>query len=314
MPQRIAGRDRGLCSIVMSRPADNEVGETLRYEARCGWKPLRIASTGLFFLIFAIGTALTQLLVLPWAYALPKSSRDASWTSARIRRSRQLIHLLARGYVFTMRGMDLLDFRRVQGDRKDPAGVLVIANHPTLLDAVFMMTVLPQAAFVVKRSLARNPFTAFFIYSANYLVNHCEQELVEKGGAMLRGGDTLVLFPEGTRSTDPYQPQFKRGAAHVALVAKAPISLWCIGCYPATLQRGQAWYDVPDRRSLVVIESVERITYPQWLAALEPGGNGATLKSGVAARRLTQYLTQRQHNAITDQITKFSVGADTLYR
>ena len=62
-------------------------------------------------------------------------------------------------------------------------GVLVVANHPTLLDAVLLMAVMPNATFIVKAAMAHNPITCWIVSLAGYIPNdEVGVELVEKAG------------------------------------------------------------------------------------------------------------------------------------
>ena len=277
----------------------------------------RVAATGFSFVVFGLGTLLIQFFVLPWIYLMPRSTQDRDYRTARIRRARHLIYLSARAYVQLLRILATCDLR-YEGIKHESNESLIIANHPTLLDAIFMMAVLPQVTFVVKAPLARNIFTFLLVHAADYLVNDSEETLIDDAAKRLTAGESIVIFPEATRSSDPYRPKFKRGAAHIALAAKVPVTVFCVGCYPATLQRGQSWYDVPDKRSLVVLECVEQLQLKHWQSALATSKADSeeidNMKPGIAARKLTRFLNERQLKAIQQQIHSFDISRDKLYR
>ena len=87
--------------------------------------------------------------------------------------------------------------------RETPAcrGKLIIANHPTLIDIVLLMALLPDTKCVVKSELFSNRLMGPVVRAAGYIRNDYEPEvLIEKCRETLEAGYNLIIFPEGTRS------------------------------------------------------------------------------------------------------------------
>lgn len=99
-----------------------------------------------------------------------------------------------------------LDLRALDGLRGD--GPLIIApNHPCLLDAVLLVSRLPNAVCVMKVTLLGNFLLGPASRLARYVRNDSLIRLVSSAREELRLGGQLLLFPEGTRSTgDPIGP------------------------------------------------------------------------------------------------------------
>lgn len=99
-----------------------------------------------------------------------------------------------------------LDLRALDGLRS--AGPLIIApNHPCLLDAVLLVSRLPNAVCVMKGALLRNFLLGPASRLARYVPNDSLLRLVTSASEELRLGGQLLLFPEGTRSSaDPIGP------------------------------------------------------------------------------------------------------------
>jgi 1-acyl-sn-glycerol-3-phosphate acyltransferase len=139
---------------------------------------------------------------------------------------------------------------RVEGRehwRRD-RGYLVVANHPTLIDIVFLLALFEGADCVVKASAVRNPFWGLLVRAADYVSNEDPVALLEEAAARLEAGRTVVLFPEGTRTMPGQPPAF--GAAAGVIATRA--GCWClpavIGCTPPTLYKNLPWYRVPASR------------------------------------------------------------------
>jgi 1-acyl-sn-glycerol-3-phosphate acyltransferase len=72
--------------------------------------------------------------------------------------------------------------------------------------------------------------------------------MIHAAEAALQAGETLLMFPEGTR-TVPGQPMaLQRGAANVALRAARVLTPVFISCEPPTLSKNLPWYRIPPRR------------------------------------------------------------------
>ena len=87
-------------------------------------------------------------------------------------------------------------------DELRDAGPLIIApNHPCLLDAVLLVSRLPNAVCVMKGSLHRSFLLGPASRLARYVPNDSLLRLMTSAGEELELGGQLVLFPEGTRSS-----------------------------------------------------------------------------------------------------------------
>ena len=80
-----------------------------------------------------------------------------------------------------MRRLGVLTVSVSGAARLQREGLLVLANHPTLIDVVLLVALLPDADCVVKRAVARNPFMRATVRAAGYIVNDDGPALVEAG-------------------------------------------------------------------------------------------------------------------------------------
>ena len=96
-------------------------------------------------------------------------------------------------------------------DRLRDAGPLIIAaNHPSLLDAVLIVSRLPNAVCEMKSSLMDNLLFGSAARLARYVRNDGALQMIRCSRDELRHGAQLVMFPEGTRTRrfplDPLTP------------------------------------------------------------------------------------------------------------
>jgi 1-acyl-sn-glycerol-3-phosphate acyltransferase len=72
--------------------------------------------------------------------------------------------------------------------------------------------------------------------------------MVEQTAAALAEGQSVIIFPEGTRTTPGQALQFHRGAANIAVKAALIVTPVFIRCDPTTLAKNMPWYRIPPRR------------------------------------------------------------------
>lgn len=239
-------------------------------------KMWRVAATGFAFVLFGLGGLSLGLFL--GADLLLVRARPAT----KIRVVRRVISLLCAWYIRTLRCLGLLTYHCEGFAGLDWRGKLIVANHPTLLDAVFLMALVPNATFVAKASMTRHAMVGAAARLAGYIANDQEGvQLLDRAKEALQQGQALVIFPEGTRTGDA-APKFKRGAANIAIATGCTIIPIHISCDPPTLRKNQKWYDVPPRKPHFVISVLPEIRLHQVIDTGRP--------IGVQARYLNTYL------------------------
>ncbi|RZT39298.1 lysophospholipid acyltransferase family protein [Cupriavidus agavae] len=238
----------------------------------------RVCATGFCFSSFGVGGLLLRVLVFPVLALLP-------WSDAtRQRACRGLIHHVFRLFVWLMHSVGVIRYEVRHAERLQREGLLVVANHPSLIDTVFLMSLTPRPDCVVKSALVRNPFTRGPVLATGWVRNDSGAAMVEDCIASLRAGNNLIIFPEGTRTRPGLPPDLRRGAANVAVRGGFALTPVVIRCHPPTLTKGEKWYHVPVRRPRFVIDVHPDVPVSAWV----PAG----LDDALAVRQLTQSLSE----------------------
>jgi 1-acyl-sn-glycerol-3-phosphate acyltransferase len=128
---------------------------------------------------------------------------------------------------------------------RDARGLIVVANHPSMLDALMLVARLPRSACVMKASLAHNPFLGPGARLARYIRNDSALGMVRMAVADLKAGGQLVLFPEGTRTTDAPVNSFRPGFTLIAKLARTPIQAVIIDTESPYLRKGWPLWRLP---------------------------------------------------------------------
>jgi 1-acyl-sn-glycerol-3-phosphate acyltransferase len=236
----------------------------------------RVVATGLSFVIFGVGGLLLRVAVFPLLNLLVQHRQR------RIALARNVIRLTFRGFVGLMQWLGVLRYEISGLQRLERAGLLILANHPTLIDTVFLMAFVKHADCIVKSGLWNNPFTSGPVRAAGYVNNDQGDGLVADCISSLQNGNNLIVFPEGTRTPSCGTILLKRGAANIAVRAARNVTPVRIHCDPMTLGKGEKWWRVPPRFARFRIEVCEDISIDRFIA----GGASDVM----AARHLTEYL------------------------
>lgn len=263
--------------------------------ARCGGKAQRanawhwrLVATGLCFVLFGLGAILVGTMWIPLATRLAGRRGDPRM------RARAAIRRGMRCFVEAMRVLGVLTYEVRGVERLGRPGQLVLANHPSLIDAVFLLAFVPNAACIVKQALCRHPVTRAAVRAAGFIGNEPTAEMIERAAAALAAGECLIMFPEGTRSVPDAPLAFQRGAANIALRAAAVVTPVYIRCAPTTLTKAEPWYRIPPRRvrfSLEVGEDIDPRPHRE-------GAGGGVLPLPIASRAFNAHLRERFRQAL----------------
>lgn len=237
----------------------------------------RLLATALSFSLFGIGGVLLRLLVFPLLALLPGDQLT------RRTRARATVSWSFRWFVEFMFRTGVLTYEVEGIERLGRSGQMVIANHPSLIDVVVLIAFIRDANCVVKQSLWDNPSMRGPIRAAQYISNSGSLDMLDEAAGALQSGQTLIVFPEGTRTTPGQHPEFHRGAAAIALRGARIVTPVVISVTPTTLTKAEPWYSIPSRRFHFRLRVGEDID-PQQFSALGP--------APVASRKLNEHLHQ----------------------
>lgn len=117
----------------------------------------------------------------------------------------------------------------VTGREHLPRGPCVlVANHQSMADILALMGLGHDFKFVAKASLFTIPFFGWIMRRMHYVAIErgklpSTQEMMVRCEALLRAGEPVLIFPEGTYASGPQRLRFKRGAFKLAQLCQVPI-------------------------------------------------------------------------------------------
>jgi 1-acyl-sn-glycerol-3-phosphate acyltransferase len=236
-----------------------------------------VIATGICFGGFGVGGVILTLFVVPILHLMP-GGKEAQ----RIR-ARYIIHKLFWLVMFVSHNMGILKFK-IDGpvELLRSGHALVLANHPSYIDVVAILSQIPDADCVVKSEHWKNPVFGGAVRAAEYISNNSPEQVIESCAETVKEGGTLVIFPEGTRSILGEPMQFLRGAAHIALLSSGWIVPVVIRVEPPAWTKSHKWYQIPDQRICFTMSIGQLGTLTDWVEE--------TRDSPIAARKLTEAL------------------------
>ena len=134
-------------------------------------------------------------------------------------------------------GLMRIDYTALDALERD-AGLIIAANHPTMLDALLVIARVPRGICIMRASLMRNPFLGAGARLARYIRNDPPRGMIRGCVENLKAGGQLVLFPEGTRTIRPPINAFRPGLTLIAQMAQVPIQTVLIESASRYLAKG----------------------------------------------------------------------------
>ncbi len=203
--------------------------------------------------------ALMSVLIVPayWLFV-----RDPAH---RARAVRSVVYQLMRNYVGSMRALRLIDLEISGLDARAGAG-LADRRQSSVADRRAHLAGPCERRRRGRQALvAGKPFTAGGIRGADYVVNADALSLIEECRARIAAGESLVLFPECTRTADDGVIRLQRGAAHIAVRSGCPVIPVTIEFSEPLLTKKSRWWLAPKVRPRVRVVGHPAIDPAQFL-------------------------------------------------
>lgn len=201
-----------------------------------------LAGSILMYLRLCLGFGGLGLLCLAWTpvalvlnLLMPKALRR--------RLGRFAVMLGFRGYLRYLALIGVVHCDLSELDCLRGQGPLILApNHPSLLDAVMILSRLPNLTCIIKASLFDSIFFGAGARMAGYLRNDTLIGVVKEATVELRRGSQLLMFPEGTRTVTPPLDRCKGGLALAAARAGVPVQAVIIETESRFLGKGWSFF------------------------------------------------------------------------
>lgn len=206
------------------------------------------------FFIFGIGAVILNFLLFPFI----KNNKELC---------SDIIHNTWRFFVNLMMFLKLfrLDVKKL----KKIENKVIVSTHPSFIDIVILIALIPRSTCFVKKELAHNPILKNLVTSI-FITNEVElEELKSESKKMLDRGFNVIIFPSGIRHRRDEFPKIRKGASLVALNAGkniVPVRMFSDRDF---LFINQPFYAVSDRCVNFEIEQMREINIADFIGESE---------------------------------------------
>jgi 1-acyl-sn-glycerol-3-phosphate acyltransferase len=205
-------------------------------------RPFKIA-----YEYFALYSSLTLLglICLTWSvFALPLYFILPRRIGTAVGRRGIMSGFRIYAWSLAITGTYRLDLRAIDSLKGGPA-VILAPNHPSLIDALLILTRHPNLVCVMKSALMRNVFLGSGSRLARYVRNDSSRQMVKESVSHLKDGGVLLLFPEGTRTVRDPINSLVGSVGLIAKHAKVPVQTLIIETDSPFLSKGWPLFKRP---------------------------------------------------------------------
>jgi len=183
----------------------------------------------------------------------------------------------------------------------EPHGLILAPNHPSLLDAVMVISKFSNVACIMKSSLMDNVLFGSGARLAGYIRNDPPLRMIKDAVRALDDGSFLLIFPEGTRTVEAPLNAIKPSIGVIAKRARVPVQTLLIETDSAFLGKGWPLLRRPSMPMRYKIRLGKRFEAPagnatEFVAGIEAylrgELHGAALQPPLAASASTQNATE----------------------
>lgn len=242
--------------------------------------------------VFGVGAVILAVFVFPFIRLFTLRRKDFG--------------VVARAYVsHTFRVflgfLNLLhvSIRKVENedDYRNIHSKIIIANHPSLLDFVYIMSLVPNSTCIVRGGLTKTPLRG--VIKQAYITNTTTfEDMCVECKKLTDMGCNVIIFPEGTRTPRHGKNNYKKGAARIALYCGCDVQPIFIG--------GSDKYGLGKHDPLWSYNHVEPYLYDFKKLPVISIDEYKDLSEPIAAKRLTEKMEQVLNSAGDDYYTNYS--------
>jgi len=142
---------------------------------------------------------------------------------------------------------------------------IIVSTHPSFIDIVVLMSIIPYSTCFVANRLAKNFFLKGIVKLLFLIETQSVDELIEATCSKLNDGLNVIIFPMGIRHRKNETPRIRRGTALIAQKSRKNIVMLDLETDYDFLQINQPIYDAGDKPILYSLEYLGQIDTKEFI-------------------------------------------------
>ncbi len=166
-------------------------------------------------IIFALGALSIGLLIIPISAIFLKGYEHRRFCA-------NVIHKSWKFFTIVMQKFASIKLKTI-GEFNNIKGKVIVASHPSLIDIVLLIGLIPNSLCLAKKDLLKNP-VMYKIVKCLYIINDIDlDDFQTETKSALENGFNIIIFPTGTRTLPNEEIKLHKGAAQIAINADVDI-------------------------------------------------------------------------------------------
>ena len=163
------------------------------------------------FGLFGVGALFIRYLIFPF-----QKSRIKNYET--LQKSWQF-------FIWLLKALTIIKIKEDDIDKlKNIKNSIIVSTHPSFIDIVILMSIIPHSTCFVAEKLSNNPFFKGMVDLLFILEGQNQEQWVKQACDMLDSGLNIIIFPMGTRHRKNEFLKIRRGAALIAQKSKRNIA------------------------------------------------------------------------------------------
>src|SRR5574344_1647579 len=174
-------------------------------------KRIRSALIIFAFLFFGFGASILNFFVFPLIHIFIKDKKNRKYKYSDI------IHSTWNIFIKFLELLTLIKVNTNDIEKlKNIKNKIIVSTHPSFVDIVILIALIPRSTCFVKKELAQNPILKNLVNSI-FITNDIDlEELKMKSKEVTDLGFNLIIFPTGIRHRKNEFPKIKKGASLIS--------------------------------------------------------------------------------------------------
>lgn len=160
-------------------------------------------------LIFATGAIIIGFIIIPSSSLFYRDLKKRKFCA-------DIVHKSWKFFTFIIQKLGTINVE-IQGNFNDIKGKVIVASHPSLIDIVLLIGLIPNSLCLAKKELLKNPIM-YNIVKSLYILNDVDyDEFQIKTQTALEQEFNIIIFPTGTRTLPNEKIKIHKGSAQIAI-------------------------------------------------------------------------------------------------